>query len=228
MWILDLLLIGLVITLEPIPLTAFILILPGQGGHQGAASYSDGCCPWPSLSRITVLVTGNNPPSRTRRPHGGPGREDPHRVALVLIALRQRRNGQAPEPPKKPPNGNQPRQHVAFVCHQALQPLPQPWGLFAGGRVSLITGAKLTSWESYVALLPVLPVIHGVYIALSSCRLPAGAGNMIPRADQNCDRSPTDQVIIVVSTGACSLAGWQDHLSQSSRVVVDVGLYSLR
>jgi len=48
--ILDLLLIGLVITLEPIPLTAFLLILLSKGGtRKGAAFIFDGWCPWPLL-----------------------------------------------------------------------------------------------------------------------------------------------------------------------------------
>ena len=62
---LDLLLIGLVITLEPIPLTAFLLVLASKGGVRKGAGFIFG---WlVSLAIVvagTVLVTGNNPPNR--------------------------------------------------------------------------------------------------------------------------------------------------------------------
>ena len=46
MIILNLVLIGLAITLEPIPLTAFILVLASKGGvRKGARSSSAGSCP---------------------------------------------------------------------------------------------------------------------------------------------------------------------------------------
>ena len=43
--VLNLLLIGLAISLEPIPLTAFILVLASKNGvRKGAGSSSDGSC----------------------------------------------------------------------------------------------------------------------------------------------------------------------------------------
>ena len=73
MLVLSLVLIGLAITLEPIPLTAFILILASQGGVRKGAAFIFG---WlVSLAVViacTVLVTGNNPPSPARRPRWPP------------------------------------------------------------------------------------------------------------------------------------------------------------
>jgi hypothetical protein len=69
MLVLSLVLIGLAITLEPIPLTAFILILASRGGVRKGAGFIFG---WlVSLAvviAVTVLVTGNNPPKPNTTP----------------------------------------------------------------------------------------------------------------------------------------------------------------
>jgi Sap, sulfolipid-1-addressing protein len=68
--VLDLLLLGVVIALDPLPLTAFVVILPSKRGVIKGAAYLFG---WlVSLAivvTITVLATGNNPP----RPNTGSG-----------------------------------------------------------------------------------------------------------------------------------------------------------
>lgn len=47
--VLNLLLIGLAVTLDPLPLSAFLVVLPSKRGVRKARpSYSDGWCPWPS------------------------------------------------------------------------------------------------------------------------------------------------------------------------------------
>ena len=67
--VLNLVLIGIAVALDPLPLTAFMIILPSQGGVRKGAAYVFG---WlVSLAivvTITVLATGNSPPSRARRP----------------------------------------------------------------------------------------------------------------------------------------------------------------
>src|ERR1700730_2344415 len=103
--ILELVIIGLAITLEPIPLPAFLLILMSKGGVRKGAAFIFG---WLlSLAIVvagTVLVTGNKPPKSNTAPSlivlacrsliG---------LALVWIAVRQRRRMGKPKPPKKPP-----------------------------------------------------------------------------------------------------------------------------
>ncbi|MGA8372058.1 MAG: GAP family protein, partial [Acidimicrobiales bacterium] len=61
--ILDLVLIGLVITLEPLPLTAFILILLAKRGvRKGAAFIFGWLLSLAIVIAITILITGNKPP----------------------------------------------------------------------------------------------------------------------------------------------------------------------
>ena len=61
--VVNLMLIGLAIALDPLPLTAFLVVLPSQRGTIKGASFVFG---WlVSLAivvTITVLATGNNPP----------------------------------------------------------------------------------------------------------------------------------------------------------------------
>jgi hypothetical protein len=65
--VVNLMLIGLAIALDPLPLTAFLVVLPSQRGTIKGASFVFG---WlVSLAivvTITVLATGNNPPTPAR------------------------------------------------------------------------------------------------------------------------------------------------------------------
>ena len=82
-----------------------------------------------------------------------------------------------------------------------LAPLTQPWGLVAAG-VAVITEAKLTSWESYIALFLFCLVATAVYIALELYAgfRPEQAPKFLGRIRTWID-THTDQVIIVVSLG---------------------------
>src|SRR6516165_2863149 len=67
--VLNLVLIGLAVTLDPLPLTAFLVVLPSQRGTVKGAAFTFG---WlVSLAivvAITVLATGNNPPEPETAP----------------------------------------------------------------------------------------------------------------------------------------------------------------
>ena len=69
MIVLNLILIGLVITLEPLPLTAFILVLSSKGGvRKGAAFIFGWLLSLAIVIAFTVLVTGNKPPKPSTAP----------------------------------------------------------------------------------------------------------------------------------------------------------------
>ena len=79
--VVNLMLIGLAIALDPLPLTAFLVVLPSQRGTIKGASFVFG---WlVSLAivvTITVLATGNNPP--------GPARPGPSQELLARFRTR--------------------------------------------------------------------------------------------------------------------------------------------
>jgi hypothetical protein len=199
--ILDLLLIGLVITLEPIPVTAFLLILLSKGGtRKGAAFIFGWLLSLATVVAITVLATANKPPQPNTAPSlGALAAKMAIGVALVLIAVRQRRRMGKPRPPKKPPKWQTGLDNMSPLYAMGLAPLTQPWGLVAAG-VAVIVEAKLSSWESYVALFLFCVVSTAVYIALELYAgfRPERAQAFLGRIRTWID-THTDQVIIVVS-----------------------------
>ena len=199
--ILDLLLIGLVITLEPIPLTAFLLILLSKNGtRKGAAFIFGWLLSLAIVVAVTVLVTGNKPPQPNTAPSlAALAAKIAIGVALILIAIRQRRRMGKPRPPKKPPKWQTGLDNMSPWYAMGLAPLTQPWGLVAAG-VAVIVEAKLSSWESYVALFLFCLVSTGVYIALELYAgfRPDQAQALLGRIRAWID-THTDQVIIVAS-----------------------------
>ncbi len=199
--ILDLVLIGLVITLEPIPLTAFILILLAKGGtRKGAAFIFGWLLSLAIVVAVTVLATGNKPPKPSTAPSlAALAAKIAIGVALLLIALRQRRRMGKPRPPKKPPKWQTGLDTMSPWFAIALGPLTQPWGLVAAG-VAVIVEAKLASWESYIALFLFCLVATSVYIALELYAgfKPERAQDLLGRIRVWID-THTDQVIIVAS-----------------------------
>ena len=88
--VLNLLLIGLAVTLDPLPLTAFIVVLPSKRGVRKGAAYVFG---WlVSLAvvvTVTVLATGNNPPKPSTAPSlAGLTVRITAGAVLVVIAVR--------------------------------------------------------------------------------------------------------------------------------------------
>lgn len=152
--VLNLVLIGLVITLEPIPLTAFILVVASKNGVKKGAGFIVG---W-LLSLVvvvaaTVLITGNKPPAPSTAPSIAAivvklviG------LGLLYIALRERRKMGQPKIPKAPPKWQTGIDKMSPWYAIGLGPLTQPWGLVAAG-VAVIVEAKLSSWESYLVLV---------------------------------------------------------------------------
>ena len=201
--VLDLMLIGIVITIEPIPLTAFILVLSSKNGvRKGAAFVFGWLLSLAIVIALTVLVTGNKPPAPSTAPSlGALAAKIAIGVGLLLIALRQRRRMGRPKPPKKPPKWQTGIDGMSPLYAMGLAPLTQPWGLVAAG-VAVIVGAKLSSWQSYIALFLFCLVGTSTYIAME---IYAGfraeqSQAMLMRIRTWID-SHTDQVIIVASLG---------------------------
>ena len=153
MLVLNLVLIGLAVTLDPLPLTAFLVLLPSERGVRKGAAYVFG---WlVSLAvvvAITVAVTGNNPP----RPATAPSLaalvvKIALGVLLVEIARRRIRARGRPKPPRKPPKWQEHVDNMSPWFAIGLAATLQPWGLIAAGAATVVE-AKLASWESYLAL----------------------------------------------------------------------------
>ncbi len=199
--ILDLIFIGLAITLEPIPLTAFILILMAKGGtRKGAAFIAGWFLSLAIVVGLTVVVTGNKPPKPSTAPSlAALAVKILIGVVLVLIAIRQRRRMGKPKPPKKTPKWQTGLDDMSPWFAIGLAPLTQPWGLVAAG-VAVVVEAKLGSWQTYVALAIFCLVATGIYLALEIFALlrPERSQTLLD-AVRMWINGHTDQVIIVVS-----------------------------
>jgi threonine/homoserine/homoserine lactone efflux protein len=103
--ILNLIVIGIAVALDPLPLTAFLVVLPSKRGVRKGAAYVFG---WlvslAAVVTITVLATGNNPPKPSTTPSlAALAVKIVLGAVLVWIAVRHIRARGRPKPPKKPP-----------------------------------------------------------------------------------------------------------------------------
>ena len=121
MIVLSLVLIGLAITLEPIPLTAFILILASEGGvRKGAAFIFGWLVSLAIVIAFTVLVTGNNPPKPNTAPSLAALAAKLAIGAALLVTGSATTGTWATETAEKAPQVADPRsQHDAVVRHRA-------------------------------------------------------------------------------------------------------------
>jgi len=164
---LTLILLGLAIALDPLPLTAFIVVLPSRRGLRKGAAYLFG---WlVSLAivvTVTVLATGNNPPKPNTVPSlASLAVKIVIGTFLVRIAIRQRRRRGLPKKSKKPPKW---QEHVDIMSPwfaMGLAPALQPWTLIAAGAATVVE-AKLSSWESYLVLIGFCVLASASYIAM--------------------------------------------------------------
>jgi threonine/homoserine/homoserine lactone efflux protein len=100
--VLDLLLIGLVIALEPFPLTAFVLILSADRGIWKGLAFILGwlACLVVVIAAVVLLTGGEPPQPRTAPSNAALAVKLALGVVLILIAVRQRRRMAAPASPR--------------------------------------------------------------------------------------------------------------------------------
>ena len=195
--VLDLLLIGLGITLEPFPLTAFILVLSARKGiWKGLAFILGWLACLVAVIAAVIVATGNSPPKPQTVPSDAAlAVKLAVGVVLILIAVRQRRRiGH----PRKPPAWMARLDQLSLWGAAGLAAFLQPWTLVAAGAAT-ITQAKLTSAGSYLALILfcLLATSSLLYLELYATFAPAKGGNRLERMRKWLD-SHQDQVVIAV------------------------------
>ena len=148
--VLNLVLIGLAITLDPLPLTAFIVVLPSKRGvRKGAAFVFGWLLSLAVVVTVTVLATGNNPPKPSTAPSlAALAAKVAIGVVLVIIAIRHIRARGRPKPPKKPPKWQEHVDTMSPWFALGLAPALQPWGLIGAGAARYVkrTVEATTDW----------------------------------------------------------------------------------
>ena len=91
--VLDLVLIGLAVALDPLPLTAFLVVLPSKRGvRKGAAFVFGWLVSLAIVVTVTVLATGNSPPKPKTAPSlAGLAAKIALGTVLIVIAIRHHR-----------------------------------------------------------------------------------------------------------------------------------------
>jgi threonine/homoserine/homoserine lactone efflux protein len=199
--ILSLIVIGVAVALDPLPLTAFLVVLPSRRGVRKGAAYVFG---WlislAIVVVITVLATGNNPPKPSTAPSlAALAVKIVLGTILVWIAVRHIRTRGRPKPPKKPPKWQEHVDSMSPWFALGLAPALQPWVLIGAGAATVVE-AKLSSWESFLALFLYCVLASSSYLAMEIYAVvrPAQSQALLGRARTWID-THTDQVIIAGS-----------------------------
>jgi len=201
MLVLNLVILGLAITLEPIPFTAFAVVLASKGGVSKAAFFLSG---WIlSLAIVvvgTLAATQNNPPKPSTAPsEAALAAKILIGAVLLVIALRRRRMIGQPKKPKDPPKWQTGVDNMSRWFAFGLGPLTQPWGLVAAGVLTIVD-AKLAGPQSAVALVLFCLLATGTYLAaeIYAWLRPVQTKDLLDRM-RSWIASHTDQVIVVIS-----------------------------
>jgi hypothetical protein len=202
MW-LDLLLIGLGITLEPFPITGFILLLSAERGTIKGLAFILG---WLACLVVVIagvfLATGNQPPKPQTAPSNALlALKIAIGVVLILIAVRQyRRRGR----PKKPPAWMSRLDHMSLWAAAGLAAFLQPWTLVAAGAAT-VAEAKVSTAGSYLLLLGFVLLATSSYLTLElyATFAPETATPRLKQLRTWLD-THTDQMIV----GICLLLGF--------------------
>jgi hypothetical protein len=200
--LLDLFLIGLVITLEPIPLTAMILLLATEGGLMKGLGYVLG---WMltlvAIVAVVVLVTGGKPLIPNSNPSTGAlALKLAIGVVLIVIAYRRWGNWGATEP-KGQPRWMRGVDRVNPLTAAGLAFLLQPWVLVTAG-VAEITTAKLSSTAEYLAVFAFCVLCSASYLVMETYAAlrPATVKSTLDALLQWINKH-RDQVIVILSLG---------------------------
>ena len=200
--LLDLFLIGLVVTVEPIPLTAMILLLATEGGLMKGLGYVLG---WMltlvAIVAMVVLITGGKPLIPSSNPSTGVlALKLAIGVVLVVIAYRRWGMWGASEP-KGQPRWMRGVDRINPLMAAGLGFLLQPWVLVIAG-VAEITTAKLSSATEYIAVFAFCVLCSASLIAMETYAAlrPATVKSTLNALLQWITKH-RDQVIVVLSLG---------------------------
>ena len=195
---LDLTIIGLAITLEPVTLVAFILILAAEKGIRKGLAFILGwlACLVVVIGAV-VLVTGGTPPD----PHSAPSTaalvvKAALGIVLILFGVRQqRRKGR----PRKQPTWMARLDRLSPWAAVGLGVFLQPWTLVAAGAATVVQ-AKLSSAADYLTLVLFCLLATSSFLAMElyAAFAPAAAGARLAHVRTWID-SHRDQAIVVGS-----------------------------
>jgi Na+-transporting methylmalonyl-CoA/oxaloacetate decarboxylase gamma subunit len=214
--VLDLVIIGLAIALEPVTIVAFILILGAEGGiRKGLAFIFGWLACLVAVIAVVVLVTGGKPP----KPHTAPSTaalavKAALGAVLIAVAVRQqRRMGR----PHKQPTWMSRLDRLSLWAAAGLGVFLQPWTLVAAGAATVVQ-AKLSTAGDYLTLVFFCLLATSAFLAMElyAAFSPEAATARLEQVRTWIDRH-RDQAIVVLSlVVGCWLLGNSIYVIVSS------------
>jgi uncharacterized membrane-anchored protein len=148
----ELLLLGIAITVEPLPVVGFILVLGSDHARRnGFAFIAAWIATLAAIVAGTLLVTGGDPPSRNSAPALWSAIANIV-IGLVLLAIAWRVSKRPPDRPHKQPAWMARVDRISALGSASLGFLLQPWGLVAAG-VTVVIEADLHTGATIVVLV---------------------------------------------------------------------------
>ena len=202
--VLDLVIIGLAITLEPLSIVAFILILSSEKGlWKGLAFLLGWTACLVAVIAVVVLVTGGKPP----KPNTAPTTaalvvKAALGAVLIWYGLRQRRRiGQ----PRKTPAWMARLDHLSLWAAAGLGVFLQPWSLVAAGAATVVQ-AQLATAGDWLALVFFCLLATSTFLVLElyAALSPEAASVRMVQVREWIDKH-TDQAIVI---GALLVGAW--------------------
>jgi threonine/homoserine/homoserine lactone efflux protein len=195
--VLDLMLIAIAITLEPFPLSAFVLILGAdRGAIKGLAFILGWLACLVAVIAAVVAATGGNPPAQDTVPSDAAlAVKLAAGLVLVLLAWRQwRRMGS----PRQPPAWMARLDRISLGAAAGLAAFLQPWTLVAAGAATVVQ-ASLSTAGDWLTLMfyCLLATSSYLYLELYAVFSPAAASSRLQQLRSWLD-THMDQVIVVI------------------------------
>lgn len=162
--VLDLTLIGLAITLEPFPLSAFVLILGAERGPIKGLAFILGwlACLVAVIAAVLLATRGNPPAENTVPSDAALAVKLAAGVVLIVLAWRQwRQMGR----PRQPPAWMARLDRLSLPAAAGLAAFLQPWTLVAAGAAT-VAQARLSGVDDYFALASFCLIATSSFIAL--------------------------------------------------------------
>ena len=196
--VLDLVIIGLAITLEPLTIVAFLLILGAQQGiRKGLAFILGWTACLVAVIAVVVLVTGGKPPKPNTVPSTAALVVKALLGALLIwVGLRQRRRMGRP---RKQPGWMARLDHLSPWAAAGLGAFLQPWTLVAAGAATVVQ-AKLSTAGDWLALVLFCLLATSAFLILElyAAFAPTAAGARFEQIHKWID-THQDQAIVVLS-----------------------------
>jgi hypothetical protein len=203
----DLAILGLAVTLEPLPIMAFILVLASRRGPQKGLAFIVG---WMAclvlVIAITLLITAGRPPRPSTSPTIGiSAAKVAIGVLLVGFALYRHRH---PRPAVGPPRWAARLDRLSLFMCASLGAFLQPWVL-VGAAAGEVTGIDTSSWVSLLVLAGfcLLATASLLGIELAVVISPAASGRRLERLRHSLEVHRDGAIVVIAAVVGLWLLG---------------------